>query len=68
MTLCTKNWIIFLKNNKLKAVDPQTNENKVLKPKVLNNVGDLFNELYYIYKDKYNEEKDDLSTKDKKLL
>ena len=28
------------KINKLKAVDPQTNENKVLKPKVLDNVGD----------------------------
>ena len=31
--------------NKLKTVDLQTNENKVLKPKVLDNVGDLFNEL-----------------------
>ena len=37
-----------------------------MKPKVLDNVGDLFNELYYIYKDKYNEEKDGLNTKDKK--
>ena len=40
------------KSNKLKAVDPQTNENKVLKPNVLDNVGDLFNNLYHIYKDK----------------
>ena len=32
----------FLKRiNKLKPVDPQTSKNKVLKPKVLNNVGDL---------------------------
>ena len=54
--------------NKLKTVDPQTNENQVLKPKVLDNVGDLFNELYYIYKDKYNEEKDGLNTKNKKLF
>ena len=54
--------------NKLKTVDPQTNENKVLKPKVLDNVGDLFNELYYIYKDKYNEEKDGLNTKSKKVF
>ena len=38
-----------------KTADPQTNQNKILKSKVLNNVGDLFNELYYIYKDKYNE-------------
>ena len=59
----------FLKKiNKLKAADPQTNETKVLKPKVLDNVGDLFNELYYIYKDKYNEEKDGLTAKNKKLL
>ena len=27
-----------------------------------------FNDLYYIYKDKYNEEEDGLNTKDKKLL
>ena len=60
--------MISEKINKFKAVNPQTNENKVLKPKVLGNVGDLFNDLYYIYKDKYNEEKDGLNTKDKKLL
>ena len=39
-----------------------------MKPKVLDNVGDLLNELYYIYKGKYNEEKDSLNTKNKKLL
>ena len=66
---CTKNWTIFKKRfNKLKAVDPQADENKVLKPKVLDNVGDLFNDLYYIYKDKYNEEKDGLNTKNKKIF
>ena len=37
-----------------------------MKPKVLNNVGDVFSELHYIFKDKYNEEKDDLDTKSKK--
>ena len=52
--------------NKLKTVDQQTNENKVLKPKVLDNVGDLFNELYFVYKDKYNDEKVGLNTKSKK--
>ena len=31
--------------NKLKTVNPHTNENKVLKSKVLDNVGDVFNEL-----------------------
>ena len=39
-----------------------------MKPKVLDNVGDLFNELYYIYKDKYNEEKDGLNTKNKSFF
>ena len=54
--------------NKLKTVDPQTNENKVLTPKVLDNVGDLFNDLFYVYKDKYNEGKRGLNTKNKKLF
>ena len=55
-----------LKNiNKLKAANWQTKENKVLKPKVLDNVGDLFNELNYIYKNKYNEEKDGLNIETK---
>ena len=31
-------------------------------------MGDLFNELCYVYKDNYNKEKDGLNTKDKKLL
>ena len=53
--------------NKLKTVDPQTDENKVLKPKVLGNVVDLLNELYHIYWDKYNEEKDGLNTKLQKV-
>ena len=56
------------KINKLKTVDSQTNENKAFKPKVLENVGDLFNELYYIDKDRYNEEKDGLNTKNKKVF
>ena len=60
--------VLKKKFNKLKAVDPQTNENKVLKSKVSDNIRDHFNELYYICKDKYNEEKDDLNTKDKKRL
>ena len=54
--------------NKLKTVDPQANENKVLNPEVLDNVRDLFNELYYVYKDKYNEEKEDLNTKKQKTF
>ena len=39
-----------------------------MKSKVLDNVRDLFNDLYYIYKDKYNEEKDGLNTKNKKIF
>ena len=34
------------KIDKLKTVDPQTDENKVLKPKVLDNVGDLWTVLH----------------------
>ena len=38
------------KFNKLKNVIPQTKENKRLKNKVLINVGNLYNDFYYIYK------------------
>ena len=38
--------------NKLKAVNAQRDKNKVFKPKVLDNVEDLFNDLYYIYRNK----------------
>ena len=41
----------------LKNVTPQTDENEDQQEKVLNDVRDLFNERYYIYKDKYNEKK-----------
>ena len=67
-TLCTKNWTILKKIHKLKVVNPHTDENKVMKPNVLDNVKDLFNDLYYIYKGKYNEERDGLNTKNKKLF
>ena len=40
------------KFNKLELVNPVPNKNKFLKPKGLGNVRDIFNELYYIYKDK----------------
>ena len=53
--------------NKLKNVIPQTDENKDLQEKVLNSVGDLYNELYYIYKDKYNEEKNGLTKRHKEI-
>ena len=34
--------------NKFKTLNPQTYKNKNLQEKVLHNVGNLFNELYYI--------------------
>ena len=48
---------------KLKNVSQQAKTNENLKEKVLNNVGDLFNELYYIYRDKYNEQINSLNTR-----
>ena len=50
----------------LKNVAPRTKSNKNLKNKVLNNAGDLYNDLYYIYKNKYNEEINSLDTENKK--
>ena len=52
----------------LKNVVPRTKNKENLKEKVLEDVGDLFNDLYYIYKDKCNKEKNNLNTKDKKNL
>ena len=40
--------------NRFKIVNLQTDTNNVFKEKVLDSVGGLFNELYYIYNDKYN--------------
>ena len=53
---------------RLKKLTPQIKENENLKAKVLENVRDLFNELHYIYKEKYEEEKDALNKKDTKKL
>ena len=54
--------------NGLQTVKPQADKNKDRKLKVLNDAEELFNWLYYIYQDKYNEEKYNLNTKDKKLF
>ena len=40
----------------LKNVTPRIETNKKLKEKVLDDAGDLFNDLLYIYKDKYKKE------------
>ena len=50
--------------NKFKALNPQTDKNKNEQEKVLHYVGNLFNELYYIHKDKYNEEEYGLNLRD----
>ena len=49
------------KITRLKKITPEIKENKDLEVKVLSNVGDLFNELYCIYKERYEEEKDTLN-------
>ena len=43
-------------------------ENGDLQAKVLDNTEDLLNDLCYIYKERYEEEKDTLNKKDKKNL
>ena len=52
----------------LKSVPPRTKDNEYKKAEVLNNVEDLYNELYYIYKDKYNEEEFNLNKKNEKIF
>ena len=50
LILCIKNSDFHKKITRLKKLTPEIKENKDLKVKVLGNAGDLFNELYYIYK------------------
>ena len=47
---------------------PRTENNKELKQEVLINAGDIYNELYYIYKNKYNKKINSLDTKNRKKL
>ena len=61
LILCIKNSDFHKKITRLKKLTPEIKENKDLKVKVLGNAGDLFNELYYIYKERYEEEKDTLN-------
>ena len=62
--LCTKkSEIISIKN-----VASWKEEKKELKNKVLSNAENLYNKLYYIYKDKYNKEINSLDTKNKEKL
>ena len=43
------------KFTRFKNVAPRTKDKRMLENKVLSNAGNLYNDLYYIYKDKYNE-------------
>ena len=45
---------------------PRTKNNKELKQEVLINAGDIYNELYHIYKNKYNKKINSLHIKKKK--
>ena len=51
------------KFNRFKKMSSQRKTNEDLKQGVLDNTGDLFSELYYIYKEIYKEEKNSLNTK-----
>ena len=52
----------------LKNLFPRTKNNKELKQEVLINAGDIYNELYYIYKNKYNKKINSLDKKNRKEL
>ena len=52
----------------LKNVASRKEEKKELKNKVLSNAGDLYKNLYYAYKDKYNKEINSLDTKNREKL
>ena len=54
--------------NSLNKISPRKKNRKELKNEVLYNVRDLYNKLYYIYKDKYNQEVNNLNTENKKKL
>ena len=52
----------------LKNLIPQTKNNEELKKEVLINAENLYNDLYYIYKYKYNKKINSLNTENKKKL
>ena len=52
----------------LNNLAPRTENNKKLKQEVLINAGDIYNELYYIYLNKYNKKINSLCIKNRKKL
>ena len=49
----------------LNNLTPRTENKEKLKQEVLNNAGDIYNELYYIYKNKYNKKINSLDAKNR---
>ena len=52
----------------LSNLTPRTKNKEKLKQEVLNNAGDIYNKLYYIYKNKYNKKINSLDTKNRTKL
>ena len=52
----------------LNNLTPRTENKEKLKQEVLNNAGDIYNELYYIYKNKYNKKINSLDTENRTKL
>ena len=64
--LCLTSWESFIKNLlTLNNPVPQTENNKKIKQEVLTNAGDIYNELYYIYKNIYNKKINSLNAKNR---
>ena len=55
LILCLPNEGVSWKTNSLNTLKPQKENNKKRKQEVFTNVGDIYNELYDIYKRKYNQ-------------
>ena len=53
------------KFTRFKTVAPWTKDRRILKNKVLSNTRSLYNDLYYIHKDKYNKEINSLNTENR---
>ena len=56
------------KFNKLTNLKTRTKDNEKRKQEVLTSAGDIYNQLYYIYKNKYNKKIDSLDAENKKKL
>ena len=63
LILCTKKWMVFIK--RFLCFKNLIHKQKKEDLKEKDNAGDLFNELYYICKERYSEEKNGLNKKDK---